>query len=55
MQQKEQGMPLKDCRVIDFSWVWAGPLLGSILADGGAEVIKVESRKRLDSSRWTAG
>jgi len=47
--------PLESFRVIDFSWVWAGPLLGEILADMGAEVIKVETNKRLDSARLTPG
>lgn len=47
--------PLDGYRVIDFSWVWAGPLLGMVLADMGAEVIKVETNKRLDSARLTPG
>jgi benzylsuccinate CoA-transferase BbsF subunit len=47
--------PLKGYRVVDFSWVWAGPLLGELLADMGAEVIKVETNKRLDSARLTPG
>jgi benzylsuccinate CoA-transferase BbsF subunit len=47
--------PLQGYRVVDFSWVWAGPLLGMLLADMGAEVIKVETNKRLDSARLTPG
>jgi benzylsuccinate CoA-transferase BbsF subunit len=42
---------LKGVRIADFSWVWAGPLTTMLLAFMGAEVIKVESRKRLDQMR----
>lgn len=43
--------PLQHLRVLDFSWVWSGPLVTAILAEFGAEVIKVEHGERLDSSR----
>ncbi len=42
---------LMGLRVLDMSWVWSGPLTCSILADLGAEVIKVEHSSRLDSVR----
>ena len=43
--------PLKGIRVIEFCWIWAGPLLGQLLSDLGAEVIKVEWHKRFDPYR----
>ncbi|MCX4149978.1 MULTISPECIES: CoA transferase [Paraburkholderia] len=44
-------LPLKGVRVIELCWVWSGPLLGQLLADLGAEVIKVEWYKRFDLYR----
>ena len=46
-----QGLPLKGIRVIDFCQMWAGPHLSQWLAVMGAEVIKVETRVRLDFMR----
>lgn len=43
--------PLEGYRVLDFGTAWAGPQTGGILADMGMEVIKIETRTRLDGSR----
>lgn len=42
---------LSDLRVVDLSWVVAGPAVGRVLADYGAEVVRVESSTRLDTAR----
>lgn len=43
--------PLEGIRVTDFTWAWAGAHAVTTLALLGAEVIKVESSRRIDHSR----
>lgn len=42
---------LKGIRVADFSWVWAAPYTTLLFAFMGAEILKIESSKRLDQTR----
>ena len=44
-------LPLSNLRVIDFGTAWAGPMAAQLLGDLGAEVIKIETRTRLDGLR----
>lgn len=44
---------LDGLKIADFSWVGAGPRATKDLADNGATVIKIESRKRLDLGRMS--
>ncbi|MGL5436505.1 MAG: CaiB/BaiF CoA transferase family protein [Lachnospiraceae bacterium] len=42
---------LKGIKIADFSWVWAGPYCSLLLSFFGADVVKIESKKRIDQTR----
>ncbi|TMA52800.1 MAG: hypothetical protein E6J80_11930 [Deltaproteobacteria bacterium] len=44
-------LPLEGIRVTDFTWAWAGPYCTLQMAHMGAEVIRIESAKRVCVSR----
>ena len=53
-ESTQPGLPRAGVRVLDFSWVIAGPTSTQYLASFGAEVVKIESPSRPDPGRRTA-
>ncbi len=51
---KEAALPLAGIRIVDLSHIVAGPFTGAILADFGAEVIKIEPPGKGDRAREVA-
>lgn len=47
-------LPLSGVRIVDFCWIGAGSYMTKLLADLGADVLKIESSKSLDSLRLAA-
>ena len=43
--------PFEGLKVLDLAWVVAGPVIGRMLADYGATVVRVESSLRVDTTR----
>ncbi|MDE2987762.1 MAG: CoA transferase [Chloroflexota bacterium] len=43
--------PLAGVKILDLSWIVAGPTVGRAMADYGASVIRVESPARIDTAR----
>ena len=49
MQKRKKA--LQGLKVVDFSWVFTGPIVTKYLGDHGAEIIKIESAARPDGTR----
>ena len=48
---EEQKLPFEGIRIIEITTAWAGPRVARMMADMGAEVIKIENPARPDNAR----
>jgi benzylsuccinate CoA-transferase BbsF subunit len=48
---KRRKYALEGLKVVDFSWVFTGPMVTKFLGDHGAEIVKIESAMRPDGTR----
>mgnify|MGYP001361029433 CR=1 FL=1 len=48
---RQTGLPLEGLKVVEMCWLFAGPIVCKMLADHGAEVIKMESPHKPDDVR----
>ncbi len=46
-----EGLPFEGLKVLDFMWVMAGPAGTRVLADYGAQVVRVESANKIETAR----
>ena len=47
----DESAPLSDLKILDLSWVMAGPAASRVFADYGAQVVRIESTLRPDGAR----
>lgn len=50
-QSPSKELPLKGIKILDLMWAMAGPAASRVLADYGAEIIRVESANKIDAVR----
>jgi crotonobetainyl-CoA:carnitine CoA-transferase CaiB-like acyl-CoA transferase len=43
--------PLEGLKILDFMWVMAGPAATRVLADWGADIVRLETANRIDTAR----
>ena len=46
-----QGKALEGLKILDFMWVMAGPAGSRVLADYGANIVRIDSEARMDTAR----